>query len=86
MLKRCEFLKSVKLLEPLSNEMITKLAGALREEDFADGACIIKQGDHGDVFYLIQVSCDPVALRYFVHRRCFDNDFATCWQRSCARI
>jgi len=54
MLQRCEFLKGVKLLEPLSNEMVTKIAGALREQDFSAEERIITQGEQGETFFLIQ--------------------------------
>jgi CRP-like cAMP-binding protein len=54
MVKRCEFLKKCKFLEPLTNEMIGKLAGALEVVEFKTGDYIIRQGDHGDRFFIIE--------------------------------
>jgi len=51
---RVEFLKRVSLLQNLSVEQISKLAGALTPQTFNDGAYIIRQGDMGDKFYLIK--------------------------------
>jgi CRP-like cAMP-binding protein len=45
---RIEFLRRVPLLQNLSNEQISKLAGALTSQTFADGAPIIRQGDVGE--------------------------------------
>ncbi|CAM9208512.1 unnamed protein product, partial [Phaeothamnion confervicola] len=53
-LSRCEFLRRVPLLEPLDLDQINKLADALAPESFHDGEYIIKQGEQGDAFYLIQ--------------------------------
>lgn len=49
-----EFLRRIPLLKNLSNEQISKLAGALVPHKFLDGATIIRQGDPGDSFYLIK--------------------------------
>lgn len=49
-----EFLRRIPLLKNLSNEQISKLAGALVSHKFLDGATIIRQGDPGDSFYLIK--------------------------------
>lgn len=54
MVRRCEFLKKCAFLDPLTNEQIGKLAGALEEEVYSDGEFIIKQGDIGDRFYIIE--------------------------------
>jgi CRP-like cAMP-binding protein/tRNA A-37 threonylcarbamoyl transferase component Bud32 len=54
LLKRCEFLRNVPLLQSLSNERNTKIASALREVNFQDGQQIITQGDTGAEFYIIQ--------------------------------
>jgi CRP-like cAMP-binding protein len=54
MVHRCEFLKKCLFLDPLSNEQISKLAGALDVCTFEDGAYIIRQGDTGDCFYIIE--------------------------------
>lgn len=63
MVTRCEFLKNCKFLDPLSNEQIGKVAGALDTLIYEDGDYIIKQGDHGDSFYIIEegtVRCTQV--------------------------
>jgi CRP-like cAMP-binding protein len=44
-LKRCEFLRRVDLLSPLTNEQITKLADALESTVFPAGDYIIRQGE-----------------------------------------
>ncbi|GMH91100.1 hypothetical protein TrST_g10019 [Triparma strigata] len=49
----CEFLNNVPLLHPLGNQETTKIARALRSEMYSDGEYIIRQGDEGDVFYII---------------------------------
>jgi serine/threonine protein kinase/CRP-like cAMP-binding protein len=54
MLTRCEFLKNCKFLDPLSNEQIGKVAGALDTILYEDGDYIIRQGEHGDSFYIIE--------------------------------
>ena len=51
---RIEFLRRVPLLQNLSNDQISKLAGALASQTFADGTPIIRQGEVGDTFYLIK--------------------------------
>ena len=63
MVKRFEFLKKCVFLDPLSNDQISKLAGALEVATFEDGQYIIKQGDVGDSFYIIEsgsVKCTQV--------------------------
>lgn len=60
MVHRCEFLKKCPFLDPLSNEQIGKLAGALESCSFENDDYIIRQGDIGDCFYIIeegQVKC-----------------------------
>jgi len=54
MVTRCEFLKKCKFLDPLSNEQISKLAGALETVDYDEGEYIIRQGEVGDTFYVIE--------------------------------
>lgn len=63
MVTRCEFLKKCLFLDPLSNEQISKLAGALETTTYEDGEYIIKQGDVGDSFFIIEegnVRCTQV--------------------------
>jgi cGMP-dependent protein kinase len=69
---RCEFLKQVKQLEPLSSHQISQLAAASRQELFDPETYIIRQGDEGDTFYLIEegrVKC--------THRRSETDDTET---------
>jgi CRP-like cAMP-binding protein len=49
----CNFLKNVDLLKPLGNQETTKIARALRAAIYNDGEYIIRQGDEGEVFYMI---------------------------------
>jgi len=49
----CDFLKNIPLLKPLGNQETTKIARALRGAMFSDGEYIIRQGEEGDLFYLI---------------------------------
>jgi CRP-like cAMP-binding protein len=63
MLKRCEFLKKCPFLDPLTNEQIGKLAGALEVVEFQSGQHIVRQGDMGDSFYIIEdgsVKCTQI--------------------------
>jgi cGMP-dependent protein kinase len=54
MVKRCGFLKKCAFLDPLDNEQIGKLAGALELVEFENGAQIVTQGEVGDNFYIIE--------------------------------
>ena len=54
MMNRCEFLRRARLLRDLSNDQISKIAGALETASFQAGAYIIRQGDPGGTFYIIQ--------------------------------
>ena len=54
LLSRVEFLKKVKLLEPLQDNDISRLAGAVTEESFPAGTHIITQGEEGDKFYIVK--------------------------------
>jgi cAMP-dependent protein kinase regulator len=54
MVHRCEFLKKCLFLDPLSNEQISKLAGALDTCTFENNQNIITQGEIGDSFYIIE--------------------------------
>ncbi len=63
MVTRCEFLKKCLFLDPLSNEQISKLAGALETYCYEDGEYIIRQGDAGDSFFIIEegsVKCTQI--------------------------
>eukprot|EP00981_Chlorochromonas_danica_P005254 scaffold1052_cov225-Ochromonas_danica.AAC.1 len=63
MVVRCEFLKKCAFLDPLSNEQISKLAGALESVSFEDGDYIVRQGDVADSFFIIEdgsVKCTQI--------------------------
>lgn len=63
MVTRCEFLKKCSFLDPLSNEQISKLAGALETITFDDGDYIVRQGDVADSFFIIEegaVKCTQI--------------------------
>jgi cGMP-dependent protein kinase len=63
MVTRCEFLKKCSFLDPLSNEQISKLAGALETVTLEDGEYIVRQGDVADSFFIIEegsVKCTQV--------------------------
>lgn len=60
---RCEFLKKCAFLDPLSNELIGKLAGALENCSFEPDEYIIRQGEMGDSFFIIEegsVKCTQI--------------------------
>lgn len=48
------FLKSVPLLQSLDEAQLKRLAEGCGHEVFADGSIIIKQGDPGDKFYVVE--------------------------------
>ncbi|EEQ97408.1 cAMP-dependent protein kinase regulatory subunit, putative [Perkinsus marinus ATCC 50983] len=48
------FLKSVPLLESMDSYERSKVADALRTECFKAGECIVRQGDVGDKFYMLE--------------------------------
>jgi len=52
-LRHIKMLEEVPSLKDLTTNQINTLAGALNEVNFEDKATIIKQGDFGDVFYII---------------------------------
>lgn len=63
MVTRCEFLKKCSFLDPLTNEQISKLAGALEPCTFEDGEYIVRQGDIADSFFIIEdgsVKCTQI--------------------------
>ena len=51
---RCEFLQKCEFLDPLNSDQITKMASALEECEFEDGDVVVRQGDPGDSFYIIE--------------------------------
>ena len=54
MVTRCEFLKNCKFLDQLSNEQVGKVAGALETYVYEDEEVIIRQGEKGDFFSIIE--------------------------------
>ena len=63
MVKRCEFLKKCSFLDALTNEQIGKLAGALEVTQYEDGQHIVRQGDSGNSFFIIEdggVKCTQI--------------------------
>ena len=63
MVVRCEFLKKCAFLDPLSNELVGKLAGALEQCIFDPEEYIIRQGEMGNNFFIIeegQVKCTQI--------------------------
>ncbi|KAF4671254.1 hypothetical protein FOL47_001598 [Perkinsus chesapeaki] len=48
------FLKSVPLLESMDSYERSKIADALKTENYKAGECIVRQGDDGDKFYMIE--------------------------------
>ena len=60
---RCEFLKHCPFLEPLTNKQISRLAGALEISYYEKGEFILRQGENGDSFFIIEegtVKCTQV--------------------------
>jgi CRP-like cAMP-binding protein len=63
MARRCEFLKRCPFLEPLTPQELSKLAGALEVSYYEPGDYIVRQGDEGNSFYIIEegnVKCTQV--------------------------
>jgi len=48
-----DFLKSVTVLQNMDHYERSKLADALKEQKFNPGDTIIKEGEAGDVFYMV---------------------------------
>lgn len=48
-----DFLKSVKLLQDVPETKLVKIADALEEEIFQKEDYIIRQGSHGETFYIM---------------------------------
>jgi cGMP-dependent protein kinase 1 len=61
-LEHIKFLSEVPSLKELTTNQINTLAGALIEKKFSAGDVIIKQGDLGDVFYIISAGKVDVTI------------------------
>ena len=48
-----KFLKSVSLLNKLPEEKLSKIADVLQEEIYDEGTVLIREGEHGDTFFII---------------------------------
>jgi len=53
--KRCQWLKKVGILQSLTPQQLSRVAGALTEVEYNPGDRIMSQGDEGDAFYIIEV-------------------------------
>ena len=51
---QADIIRSISIFSALSREDIAKVLGKLEEITFSAGTTIVKQGDQGDAFYLIQ--------------------------------
>ncbi|PHJ15190.1 camp-dependent protein kinase regulatory [Cystoisospora suis] len=58
------FLKSVHILDGMDAYERGKVADALRTEMFTDGAYIVRQGDPGDIFYIVEQG-EAIATKSF---------------------
>jgi cGMP-dependent protein kinase len=57
------FLRSVPLLQNLSNEVLAKIADVLEVEFYPAGVYIIRQGANGDTFFIISSGSVKVTQR-----------------------
>ena len=69
-----EFLETVGALKEVPTASLLKIAEVLKEVTYKEGEYIVRQGEHGDTFYILQHGCadvtrtsseagDPVFLR-----------------------
>ncbi len=49
-----ELLRSVSLLSPLPEPILDRLARALTRSEFAEGDVVIREGEQGDLFYVVE--------------------------------
>lgn len=74
-MKRAKWLRQVEILGSLSERQLALLAGVLQAVTFGDQEMIIRQGDVGDTFYIVEegvVSCrlDGASAFEFVSSLC----------------
>lgn len=62
------FLESVKIFELLTEAQKTMITNALVVESFVDGQNIVKEGEKGDVLYIIKQGRSKVVIRGTVIR------------------
>jgi cAMP-dependent protein kinase regulator len=60
-----EFLKGIPLLESMEQYERNQIADALKQETYDAGQTIVRQGDPGDKFYIVEEG-QAVALKYWV--------------------
>ncbi|KAF1788513.1 Cyclic nucleotide-binding-like [Phytophthora cactorum] len=68
LVKRAKWLRQVEILASLSERQLALLAGVLNAVTYSDGEMIIKQGDVGDTFFIVEegnVSCQMEGPRGF---------------------
>ncbi|KAG1705211.1 hypothetical protein DVH05_004143 [Phytophthora capsici] len=68
LVKRAKWLRQVEILASLSERQLALLAGVLNALTYSDGEMIIKQGDVGDTFFIVEegnVSCQIEGPRGF---------------------
>lgn len=58
-----KFLSSVKVLKGLPEDALHRVGDLLKREFYATGSTIIRQGDHGDKFYIIRGGSVTVTKR-----------------------
>uniref|UniRef100_H3GD22 cGMP-dependent protein kinase n=1 Tax=Phytophthora ramorum TaxID=164328 RepID=H3GD22_PHYRM len=54
LVKRAKWLRQVEILASLSERQLALLAGVLKADTYLDGEMIIKQGDVGDTFFIVE--------------------------------
>ncbi|MBM2804849.1 MAG: Cyclic nucleotide-binding protein, partial [Deltaproteobacteria bacterium] len=59
---QASLIRSILIFSALSREDIAKVLGKMEEITFSAGATIVKQGDQGDAFYLIQSGAVQVVV------------------------
>src|SRR6188474_792381 len=59
---QAELIRSILIFSALSREDVAKVLGKMEEITFSAGTTIVKQGDHGDAFYLIQSGAVQVVV------------------------
>ena len=67
------FLKSIPILQSLSEAQLSKLSASLESRRFMDGDVIINQGDPGNTFYVIETGEVVVTVKEFSSEVRTDN-------------